>query len=80
MVRNLNEEQGKATVVIDGVSIEVPAPQPFSVVTRLAQERGLSKVAVYIDGKPSLSQADDPPFLTPNMEVIVRRDDGGGAR
>lgn len=68
---------GKATITVDGRVIEVDAPQPFSVVTRIAQEQGLSKVAIYVGGKPLGAPEDDPENIEPGMDVNVRRDDGG---
>jgi len=66
---------GKAKITVAGQVVEVEAPQPFSVVTRIAQEKGLSKVAIYVDGKPL--GATDPKEITPGQEVDVRQDDGG---
>ena len=71
--------RGTAKITIDGHVVEVEAPQPFSVVTSLAQEEGLSKVVIYVDGQPLGKEEDDPEQLTPGMDVVVRRDDGGAA-
>lgn len=68
---------GKATITVDGKVIIVDAPQPFTVVTRVAQEEGLSKVAIYVGGKPLGRKEDDPETLLPGDDVVVRRDDGG---
>lgn len=66
---------GKATLTIDGKVITVDAPQPFSIVTRIAQGEGLSKVAIYVDGEPL--GKDDPETVEPGQRIDVHRDDGG---
>jgi len=66
---------GVAKITIAGQTMEVEAPTPFTVVTRMAQEKGLSKVAIYVDGQPLGAQ--DPAEVLPGQHVDVRQDDGG---
>lgn len=66
------------TIMVDNVPVKVEAGVPFTVVTKIAHDRGLRKVVIFLNGV-ELDEQDDPKTIKEDDKIVVRRDDFSGA-